>query len=78
MDLDEEEAVWDVVRDRINIDVESGEFTALNKTQSTNFSSPASTSFNALDFEDQEGSSSLQKSFKRGRPNSRKQVGVNA
>lgn len=31
MDLDEEEAVWDVVRDRINIDVESGEFTALNK-----------------------------------------------
>jgi len=31
MDIDEEEAVWDVVRDRINVDIESGEFTALSK-----------------------------------------------
>lgn len=32
--MDEEELAWDVVRDRINIDIESGEFTALDKVWS--------------------------------------------
>lgn len=29
--MDEEELAWDIVRDRINIDVESGEFASLEK-----------------------------------------------
>jgi hypothetical protein len=39
MDIDEEEAAWDVVRDRISIEVESGEFTPLNKVYSCLFHS---------------------------------------
>ena len=90
MDIDEEEAVWDVVRDRINVDIESGEFTALSKalftnylslykhfqTNSSNFSSTASTSFNTLEFDEQSASSSQKP--KKGRQVGRKQVGVNA
>ncbi|CAK5077611.1 unnamed protein product [Meloidogyne enterolobii] len=57
MDIDEEEAVWDV-------------------TNSSNFSSTASTSFNTLEFDEQSASSSQKP--KKGRQVGRKQVGVNA
>jgi hypothetical protein len=31
MDIDGEEAAWDIVRERINFDIESGEFIAIDK-----------------------------------------------
>uniref|UniRef100_A0A914GTP2 General transcription factor 3C polypeptide 3 n=1 Tax=Globodera rostochiensis TaxID=31243 RepID=A0A914GTP2_GLORO len=66
--MDQEEIAWDLVRDRINIDVESGEFAALEKESDEAFGCKAADDDRVLilDLDDQQAGPSEQKNSRKG------------